>query len=253
MKITNLLKDVRKFKETNQQLALTKTNLESQIANLTKTTELDYQELSQKLSRFKQIAAVRLIKEAFLNQQKINLTYELAKAENAVINLEEDKQHLKQTQANLEDQINDLETELNNTTVNQEEFAQKLLDLNNYLARPTSLAEKLTIPASDWNTLNDTLTNIRKLSQANLLALQEKEDKVSELIAGKEQLNGEKTNLQNDLEVQIKLLEDEVAKAKLTTEEEEILDLIRKLKFTDQTTIENEKKHLWTTKNQSLK
>ena len=149
MKITNLVEDIKKLKANNQQLGSEKNSLQTQLATLTKTKDLDYDNLSQKINRLRQMAAVRLIEKAFLNKKKINLTYELAKAENTIINLGEDKQNLSRTNTDLEQQINDLETELNNTSINQEEFAKKLLVLNQYLTRPTSLAEKLTIPASD--------------------------------------------------------------------------------------------------------
>src|SRR5439155_134974 len=119
-------------------------------AQLDTFKKVDYAELSQKLSKFRKIALARLVKEVILDKKNVNLTYELAKAENTIISLGEDNQRLDDTKNDLEVKVNELETELNAGKINKEEFAKKLLELNEFLKRPTSLAEKLTeIPTSE--------------------------------------------------------------------------------------------------------
>ncbi|KLL03215.1 MAG: hypothetical protein MRERV_48c009 [Mycoplasmataceae bacterium RV_VA103A] len=227
MYIQNLLEDIKKLKFENKQLEFDKTLLQTQLETFKK---VDYADLSNKLSRMRKIALARLVKEAILDKRNVNLTYELAKAENSLTSLNEDNQHLINTKSDLENKVNDLEEALNSNKINKEELAKKLLELNDFLKRPISLAEKLTIPASDWTYLHTTLENIAKISEENLFSIKQKEAQISKLQTEKEQLEKDKGSLQVDLAAHVKLLEEELAKAKLTPEEKEIIELIQKLR-----------------------
>lgn len=227
MYIEGLLESIKKLKTENKQLGFDKTLLKTQLETFKK---VDYANLSSKLSQVRKMAFARLVKEVILDKKNVNLTYELAEAENSLTSLNEDNQRLINTKNDLENKVNDLAAELNSNQINKEEFAKKLLELNDFLKRPTSLAEKLTIPTSDWNYLHTTLGNIAKISEENLFSIKQKEEQVNKLQTEREQLEKDKSGLQNDLAAHVKLLEDELAKARLTSEEKEIIELIQKLK-----------------------
>ena len=91
MYIQNLLEDIKKLKVENKLLEGEKIAFQAQLDTFKK---VDYAELSQKLSRFKKIASARLVKEVILDKKNINLTYELSKAENTIISMDEDNQRL---------------------------------------------------------------------------------------------------------------------------------------------------------------
>src|SRR6266487_6301199 len=124
MYVKNLVEDIKKLKAENEQLKFDKLLIQAQLDTFKK---VDYAELSQKLSKFRKIALDRLVKEVILDKKNVNLTYELAKAENTIISLGEDNQRLDDTKNDLEDKVNELETELNAGKINKEEFAKKLL------------------------------------------------------------------------------------------------------------------------------
>ncbi|CAH1757458.1 10406_t:CDS:2 [Entrophospora sp. SA101] len=210
MYVKNLLEDIKKLKAEKTQLYFDKLLLQAQLDTFKK---VDYANLAGKLKKFKQIAVNKIIKEAVLNKKTINLTYELSKAENSIIGLNEDNQRLINTKTGLENKVNSLGEELNQEKINKEEFAKKLLELNEYLERPTSLAEKLTIPAKE---------------------------KIKALQTEKQQLAKDEASLKVNLEVQVKLLERELAQAKLTDEEKEIIELIQKIRGSDKQIIAEE-------------
>src|SRR5947209_6353901 len=133
MYLKDLVENIKKLKIENKQLEFDKTILQTQLDTFKK---VDYANLSQKLKKFKQIALIKFIKETVLNKKTINLTYELAKAENSLVNLNEDNQRLINTKNDLENKINSLGKELNQGKINKEEFAKKILELNNFLKRP---------------------------------------------------------------------------------------------------------------------
>src|SRR5689334_16362019 len=132
MYIQGLLQDVKKLKIEKEQLIFDKTLLQTQLDTFKK---VDYAELSQKLGQMRKMAFDRLVKEVILDKKNVNLAYELAKSQHSIANLNEDNQHLINTKSELENRVNDLENELKLGEISQEEFAKKLLELNEFLKR----------------------------------------------------------------------------------------------------------------------